>query len=45
MTALNRDRVVTNFRTLEDALTKTSLCLERSITIKGSELKLLDRSI
>ena len=52
MTALNRDRVVTYFRKLKDALTKTSLCLEtiswthfRGSQIKSSELKLLDRII
>ena len=30
MTALNRDRVVTYFRKMKDALTKTLLCLEVS---------------
>ena len=45
MTSLNRDRVVTDFRKVKDVLTKTSICLERPVGIKASELKLLDRII
>ena len=45
MTSLNRDRVVTDFRKVKDVLTKTSICLERHVGIKASELKLLDRII